>query len=131
MQSLCEAFYEAAAKSLIFEVTWVTADTLGIALMLHESYAIFALFMTLYLKSLHTTNIETTFTALIMQSTAQTKTLWYMWHSSYSYLSTWNFKKPIPYETGDVDMNKSSHQVLTIKAIHYTTVPRDCVCKIL
>lgn len=28
-------------------------------------------------------------------------------------------------------MNKSSHQVLTIKAIHYATVPRDCVCKIL
>lgn len=28
-------------------------------------------------------------------------------------------------------MNKSGHQVLTIKAIHYPTVPRDCVCKIL
>lgn len=28
-------------------------------------------------------------------------------------------------------MHKSGHQVLTIKAIHYSTVPRDCVCKIL
>lgn len=28
-------------------------------------------------------------------------------------------------------MNKSGHQVLTIKAIHYPTVPRDRVCKIL
>lgn len=28
-------------------------------------------------------------------------------------------------------MNKSGHQVLTIKTIHYPTMPRDCVCKIL
>lgn len=28
-------------------------------------------------------------------------------------------------------MNKSGHQVLTIKAIHYPTMPRDCVCEIL
>lgn len=28
-------------------------------------------------------------------------------------------------------MNKSGHQVLTIKAIHYPTVPRDCICEIL
>lgn len=28
-------------------------------------------------------------------------------------------------------MNKSGHQVLTVKAIHYPTMARDCVCKIL
>jgi len=28
-------------------------------------------------------------------------------------------------------VNESSHQVLTIKAIHYSPMPRDCVCKIL
>lgn len=28
-------------------------------------------------------------------------------------------------------MNKSGHQVLTIKAIHYPTMPRDCIREIL
>lgn len=28
-------------------------------------------------------------------------------------------------------MNKSGHQVLTIKAIHYPTMPWDCICEIL
>lgn len=64
----------------------------------------------------------------MVQNTTWTATQWYCTYPSVCILI---FKNPIPYETGDVDVNESGHQVLTIKAIHYATVPRDCVCKIL
>lgn len=41
------------------------------------------------------------------------------------------FKLNLPYETGDVDMDESGHQVLTVKAIHDSTMARNSVRKIL
>lgn len=36
-----------------------------------------------------------------------------------------------PYETGDVHVHKSCHQILTVKSVHDSAMPRDGVCKIL
>ena len=37
----------------------------------------------------------------------------------------------VPYKTCDVHMHKSCHQILTIKSVHYPTMSRNGVCKIL
>lgn len=37
----------------------------------------------------------------------------------------------VPYKTCDVDMYKRCHQILTIKSVHYPTMSRNSVCKIL
>lgn len=40
-------------------------------------------------------------------------------------------KQSIPDEACDVHVNEGSHQVLTVKAVHDTSMPWDCVGKVL
>lgn len=40
-------------------------------------------------------------------------------------------KRQVPDEAGDVHVHKGSHQVLTVKAVHDTSVPGDCVGEVL